>query len=154
MKFQELDAKKVPALADEVVAFWDPSMFLRTLLRLMLEETSADLVEATSRAHLLSIVRESRPAVVLIGTGPMPGLPMAFCRQLRALHREPPAIVLIKPRSLPLGRAPVAPWDVAMNKPFTPLQLFAALSRARTQARRRARAGRRPVLRPGKPRAR
>jgi DNA-binding response OmpR family regulator len=143
MIFQGLDPKRVPSLAGLSVAVWEPGLMQRMVLRLMLEETGAEVLEARKRVDLLAMVQQNRPDLIFIGTGPMPGLPIAFCRQVRRLMGEASAIVLLKPRLSSADDVTPSPWDCALTKPFTALQLFGAISRVRSRMRARARASKR-----------
>jgi DNA-binding response OmpR family regulator len=103
---------------------------VRTLLRLTLPEEGYEIVEAVDGEHALEVLAQATPALVLLDWR-MPGRSGREVLQ-EIKRREPKTPVIVLSAEEPVRteeEARVLGADVFFAKPFSPLQLLAAVER-------------------------
>jgi DNA-binding response OmpR family regulator len=108
----------------------DDDEVIRSLLRLTLPAEGYDVVEAQDGDQALEIISARPPALVLLDWR-MPGRSgESVLTELKTTHPEIPVIVLTaEPEADVRSLAESLGADVYMAKPFSPLQLLAAVEK-------------------------
>jgi two-component system phosphate regulon response regulator PhoB len=103
---------------------------VRTLLRLTLPAEGYDVVEATDGEHALEVLEQAMPALVLLDWR-MPGRSgREVLQEIKRREPETPVIVLSAQEPIRTEEEALAVGaNVFFAKPFSPLQLLAAVER-------------------------
>jgi ribonuclease P protein subunit RPR2 len=103
---------------------------LRHLVRTTIAQSDLAVSEAGSAEEAATMVARLQPSALVLDVG-LPGLDgLSFCRRLKSeLGAAAPAVVLLTGSDVTAADVRAAGVDATLRKPFSPLELIAALDR-------------------------
>ena len=111
----------------------DDELDIRTILRILLETSDTQILEASNGTDALELARQSSPDLILLDWM-MPGLD--GLEVIRALRRDPETaaipIIMLSSQDQPHEIQQVLELDVTafLSKPFNPAELLATVEQA------------------------
>jgi CheY-like chemotaxis protein len=111
----------------------DDDLAMRQLIQATLSPEQFEVLEARTGAEALAIVKAQHPALVILDQHAPNVDGIDVCRQVKAApDLRDIRIIMITSNSADESAAAVAGTDLYVRKPFSPLQLLAAIGRLRS----------------------